>query len=81
MLKISLYLLRRHSVYHCTHICPLVAAHSAIGIEEVRFTSGVWIDDNGTFHLAEHPGLPTYVGPPNSKIDKAWDDIVERKLQ
>ncbi|PMD13118.1 hypothetical protein NA56DRAFT_445371 [Hyaloscypha hepaticicola] len=52
-------------------------ARPSISIEEVRFTSGVWIDDNGTFHLTEHPGIPTYVGPPSPDIDKHWDSIIK----
>lgn len=54
-------------------------AKIAISLEEIRFTSGVYIDDNGTFHLAEHPGLPQYVGPPSSEIDEAWEEIVQRR--
>jgi hypothetical protein len=47
---------------------------------KVKFTSGVYVDDDGVFHLAEHPRLPTYVETPSTKIDEAWTNIVERKF-
>jgi hypothetical protein len=69
-----------HILLHSTNWNPIGPARPSISIEEVRFTSGVWIDDNGTFHLTEHPGIPTYVGPPSPDIDKHWDSIIKREL-
>ena len=70
----------RIGFYHFTDPIYTAPAREAIGIEEIRFTSGVWIDENGTFHLREHPGIPQYVGPPSVEIDKEWDLIIEREL-
>jgi hypothetical protein len=70
----------RIGFYHFTDPIYTAPAREAIGIEEIPFTSGVWIDENGTFHLREHPGIPQYVGPPSVEIDKEWDLIIEREL-
>jgi hypothetical protein len=51
----------------------------AVGLEQVRFTSGVYFDDSGLPQHVEHPSLPKYVGPPCLEIDEAWDKILRRK--
>jgi hypothetical protein len=54
-------------------------ARPSIGLRRVKFTSGVYIDANGSFHLNNHPEVPNYVGPPSPEIDAEWSKLADRK--
>lgn len=48
----------------------------AIASVQVRFTSPLYIDDNGTFHRQEEPGAVKYVGGPEEELDASWESLL-----
>ncbi|KAH8426257.1 uncharacterized protein LDX57_004003 [Aspergillus melleus] len=48
----------------------------AISSVKVRFTSPLYVDDNGTFHRQEDPGAIKYVGGPEEELDANWDSLL-----
>lgn len=50
-------------------------AKGAISVEQVRFTSPLRVDDNGTLHQVNDPSERRYTGN-SSEADQEWEDLV-----
>lgn len=53
----------------------LPEAKDAISVEQVRFTSPLRVDENGTLHQVNDPSERRYTGN-SSEVDQAWEDLV-----
>lgn len=50
-------------------------AKDAISVEQVRFTSPLRVDENGTLHQLYGPSERRYTGN-SSEVDQAWKDLI-----
>jgi hypothetical protein len=66
------------TVFSTLHVTDLgkEPAWNSIDLQQVRFTGGVSVTENGTLYRLIDPRLSQYVGEPSSEIDEAWDDLV-----
>ena len=56
------------------------AARHISELTEYRFTGGIEVDSQGKLYRKISPTEPQYVGDPTPEIDRAWDDLLIRKL-
>jgi len=35
---------------------------------------------DGSYYMSVNPNEPRYVGPPSPQMDKAWEDLISRKI-
>ncbi|OJJ42268.1 hypothetical protein ASPZODRAFT_137405 [Penicilliopsis zonata CBS 506.65] len=54
----------------------LKSIRSSIELQEVQFTGGLELDENGRLISVTDPGAPKYAGPPSPEIDDAWNELM-----